>query len=349
MAHGQFPDEFYVKALETGVTERLCKFVPDIDMELSHIVLTFLKNGTAVGSESMTLKIFSSWNYDKPVLASSSARLLSATEAENSESWVGRLRFDFDRINLEAGVSYYLAISTSNYTRTPTFYLGAVLDWPDQIYEQGQSVAGAQIRLIGYKERDGAQMPGGEIRLVQVAEGTVVTAPSDMTVLAASASIPLRFFGFPGYSPVEEFDTSSGAFVMRFPDGGTEKAVGFIKVPQGYVDGTQITLLAALYSPSTSNTIRLVSNSYLIEKDTDALSSTADLYSSTNPTLTNTTPANRYREASLDITDSNGMINGTAVTAGDSIRVEIQRDSSSDTDTADIRFVPDLSEVQYND
>lgn len=349
MPHGQFPAEFYVKTFNEDVSEKLCKFVSDVDMELSHIVMTFLKNGTSAGNESMQLKIYSSWGLDKPLLASSAPFVLTDTGAENNESWCGRIRFDFERDHIEAGVAYYLRLETTSYTRTPTFYLGGVLDWPDEVYEQGRSVPGVQIRLIGYTERNGAQMPGGEIRLVQVAEGTVVTAPSDVTVPAAASAIPMRFVGALAGGPVEEIDSSVGAFVQRFTDGGTEKSIAFVKVPTGYIQGTQLVLLAAVFSPSTSNTIKLTATSYLLQPDSDALSSTSNSYAATNTALTNAAPANRYRVASIDLTNASGQINGQTVEAGDTIRVEITRDSANDTDTADIRFIPDLSEVQYND
>ena len=347
MPHGQFPKEFYVKTFNTGITEKLCKFVSDVDMELSHIVLTILKNGTSAGSESMTLKLYSSWDLTKPALATSSARLLTATGASNAQSWTGRLRFDFDRVNIEAGTEYFLVLQTSSYTRVlNSYYLGAVLDWPDEVYDQGRSVPGAQIRLIGYTERDGARMPGGEIRLVQVAEGTVITAPSDVTVPAAASAIPMRFVGALAGAPYEEVDSATGAFIQNFTFQGTEKSIAFIKVPQGYVAGTQLLLLAAIYSRSTSGTIKLQATSYLLQPDSDAMSSTTNSHASTNAALTNATTVNRYRVASIDITNGSGQINGQTVEAGDTIRVEITR--GSDSDANELRFIPDLSEVQYN-
>lgn len=154
MAFTQFHEKAYVKTFDTGVTEQLASFTLDAAMELKYIVLNILKNGTAVGSESMTLKVFSSTDFTKPAMFSSSARLLSSTGAANGQSWFGNLRFDFDRKNLDAVSTYYLAMSTASYTRTAMFYLGAALDWPNPIYTQLDSnLAGAKFSLIGYKER----------------------------------------------------------------------------------------------------------------------------------------------------------------------------------------------------
>jgi hypothetical protein len=188
---------------------------------------------------------------------------------------------------------------------------------------------------------------GGEIRTVEIAEGTSITPPTDVTVAVASQAMAVRWIPSTP-APVEEVDATTGALVQRFTDGGTEAMIGFVKVPEGYTAGAQIIAKVALYSPSTSNTIKLAASTSLIEKDTDALESVADQHASTNAALTNTSPARRYREASLDLTDGSGLINSVAVAAGDVLRVVLTRDSATDTDTADIRFVPDLTEVLFN-
>jgi hypothetical protein len=154
MAHLQFPFTQYIKTLNTGVVEKLCSFQVDRSMLLDYIVLTMLKNGTSAGSESMQLKLFSSWDMTKPAMVSSSARLLSAIGVANSQSWRGRIRFDFSGFGLSTADTYYLAIQTTSYTRTTAYYLGAVLDWPDTVYTQNDlDVPGAQIRVIGKHER----------------------------------------------------------------------------------------------------------------------------------------------------------------------------------------------------
>jgi hypothetical protein len=349
VAHEQFPDSPYVKTFNTGITEKLAKFTVDKDLLLKYIVLSVLKNGTSVGAESMTLKIYSSWDLTKPVIVSSSARLLSATGAANAQSWIGRLRFDFSGYPLTEGEDYYLRISTTSYTRTPTFYIGALLDWPDTVYTQTRDpVYGAQIRIIGHSERSNDMAVGGEVRQVEIAEGTEIDAPSDITVPAPATALPVQFNPYPGAAPITEVEAATLARVMRFVDGGTEKAVAFIKIPQTYVTGTPISLFIALYSVGTSTTVKLASNTYLVEKNLDAMADTTDVHASTNAALTLTSPAYRYMETELNLTDGGGLINSKTVVAGDTLRVEISRDSATDTSTDDIRFVPDLSEVRYD-
>lgn len=146
-----------------------------------------------------------------------------------------------------------------------------------------------------------------------------------------------------GSAPVA--DEENDEKVYLFEAGATNKLVAWLKVPQTYVAGTQILMYIAHYSPSTSDTILLQTTSYLIRKNNDAVTSTANLQASGNSALTNTV-ANRYREVSLPITSSVGLINGVAVNPGDLIRVELAR--GSDTDTADIRFIPSATEVKFS-
>lgn len=152
------------------------------------------------------------------------------------------------------------------------------------------------------------------------------------------------------WSPVEGSEPvasqENGEKVYLFPDGGTEKLCLFVKVPEGYVAGKQVNCYISLYSPSSSNTIKLQTTAYLVRKNTDAVSSTTNSRASTNSALTNTV-ANMYRQAVLDLSSSTGTINSVAIAAGDLIRVELTRDSATDTDTAAIRFLPSGTELKF--
>jgi len=140
-------------------------------------------------------------------------------------------------------------------------------------------------------------------------------------------------------------DEENGEKVYLFEQGQSQKLCAWLKVPQGYIAGSQIFMYIAHYSPSAANTILLASTSYLIRKNNDAVTSTANAHSSGNAALTNTV-ASRYREVALPITNGSGLINGVAVNAGDLIRVELVR--GSDSDTADIRFIPSATEVKFS-
>jgi hypothetical protein len=118
-----------------------------------------------------------------------------------------------------------------------------------------------------------------------------------------------------------------------------------VKVPATYSAGSQINMKIGHYSPSSSNTILLSSVSTLIRAGTDAVSSTTNQRTSTNSALTNSV-ANQLRVATLDLTDSSGQVNSVAVSAGDILLVKLTR--GTDTDTADIRFLPYATEVTFS-
>lgn len=146
----------------------------------------------------------------------------------------------------------------------------------------------------------------------------------------------------PGDAPVTAEE--NGGLVYLFESGSTSKLNLFLKVPEGYVAGRQITAKIGHYSPSSSNTQLLKAQATLVRDGTDAFDSTTNQRTTTNTALTNTV-AKQLRMTTLDLTDSSGQINGVAVTPGDMIKVALYRDTDSDTD--DIRFVPSLTEVRF--
>jgi len=136
--------------------------------------------------------------------------------------------------------------------------------------------------------------------------------------------------------------------VFLFEKDMDQNLIAYIKVPQSYSAGVQIVMYVGIYSSSAANNIHMRSTSYLIRKNTDAIDSTTNSRVSTNTEITNTL-AKQYREISLDLTDSNGKINSVSVTAGDVIKVVIDRNETgeSSSDTADTRFVPNATEVKF--
>lgn len=132
--------------------------------------------------------------------------------------------------------------------------------------------------------------------------------------------------------------------VYLFPSGSAAELDIYVRVPASYVAGNQINMDIGLYSASNSNTILLSSTTYLFQKNSTALTSTTNSYASTNAALTNTV-ANMYRTTILDLTSSTGTINSVAVASGDLLRVKLVR--GSDSDTADISFVPSATQVRF--
>lgn len=133
--------------------------------------------------------------------------------------------------------------------------------------------------------------------------------------------------------------------VYLFSSGLAQELYASVKVPQSYAAGTQIKLYISAYSPSSSNTILLQSQCTLIRAGTDAFDSTTNQRTSTNAALTNTV-ANMLREFELDLTDSSGAVNGVAVAAGSILKIKLYR--GSDSDTADIRMIPNSTDIKFS-
>ena len=150
-----------------------------------------------------------------------------------------------------------------------------------------------------------------------------------------------------GLSPEEEFEFNERAFAFAKGEGQTLAL--WAKVPTGYLAGTQVKMKLAHYSPSTSGNWQFSVVATLIRKNQDAVSSTANQYTSTN-SFTTQSVANQYKEVVYDVTNASGLINGLALTAGDLILIKIQRITpvSGTEDTADVRMIPSSTEVLFS-
>lgn len=146
----------------------------------------------------------------------------------------------------------------------------------------------------------------------------------------------------PGNAPLEAEE--EGGKVFLFEAGQTSKCTLFLKVPEGYTAGRPITCKVGHYSPSSSNTQLMRSVTTLIRKNQDAIDSTTNQHTSTNAALTNTV-AKQLRLSTLDLTDGDGEVNAVAVAAGDLLKVDLYRDT--DTDTDDVRFIASITEPKF--
>lgn len=188
-------------------------------------------------------------------------------------------------------------------------------------------------------------MPTGEIKALYFSDGVVVTAGVAAPIGVGGFGTSFQWFspGGVGAIQIEEF----GHRIYQFPDNDPCQLWGYFIVPNGYVTGSQLNLDVLVYSPSTSNTIKLKGTSYLVQKDVTAVSSQVNSYASTNSALTNATTANRMRKTSIDVTDATGKINSVAIAAGDEIKVLLQRDYATDTDTDFIRLLADATIMRF--
>lgn len=162
---------------------------------------------------------------------------------------------------------------------------------------------------------------------------------------AGGGGSAVRWYATSGTAPSE--GSTNGVQIWGFvaAQAGVEILNGFVKVPASYIAGNPITVKVAVFSSATSNTILFSSTSYLITKDSTAITSTTNSRNSTNVALTNSATSAKYRQVDLDVSSSIGQINAVAIAAGDLIRVKVFR--GTDTDTTTLFFVPDATEVTF--
>ena len=189
--------------------------------------------------------------------------------------------------------------------------------------------------------------------------GLLAYATDLATVMAnnGSAWVPIGGGGGGGGSAAWNAPAGSGAILSEeageriylFPDAADNKLVLFLKVPASYVAGNQIRMRGLFYSPTAGTlTLKPLTTAYLVRPGTDAVDSVATSRPSTNAAFTVNATPNVPTEVVFDLTAADGTLGGTAVAAGDLIRVELTRDHANDDDTADARFIPSATEVSFS-
>ncbi len=120
-----------------------------------------------------------------------------------------------------------------------------------------------------------------------------------------------------------------------------------IRVPNGYVTGSQINLRPVWYSADTSGNVLIKTIATLIRAATDAITSTTNQRTSTNSAVTvSAGTVNEPQVPVCDLTSSTGTINSVAVAAGDLILVQLTRDAT-DTATGVAKVLPYATEVTF--
>jgi hypothetical protein len=120
-----------------------------------------------------------------------------------------------------------------------------------------------------------------------------------------------------------------------------------IRVPVGYTQGNQISLKSNYYTSATSGTVLFTTQATLIRNGIDAITSTANIRTSTNTAATVPGTPNVISSVTNDLTSSTGQINGVTVSAGDLIKIRITRDTATDTASSSVKLLADFSEVTY--
>lgn len=147
-------------------------------------------------------------------------------------------------------------------------------------------------------------------------------------------------------APVETFEYTERA--LLFSTGLLQQVTMFMRVPTAYKSGSQINLIVGHYTPGSTGVFRFQASATLIRKNLDAVTSTTNVYTSTN-TDQALTVANMYMQVTYDLTSTLGKINSVAVSPGDLISVTLTRIAPTGTDDLnDVRMVPSTTEVTFS-
>lgn len=141
------------------------------------------------------------------------------------------------------------------------------------------------------------------------------------------------------------FVDSYGNQVYAYAQNLTQKLFTAIKVPNGYITGSQINFRTFFYSPDSSGNVNITTIATLIRAGTDQISSTTNQMQSN--VATTLSSANVLIGLTSPLTDSTGKINGVSVSPGDLILLSLVR-ASSDTSTSDANVLAYASEVTFS-
>ena len=121
------------------------------NQEIQYIVLDMYKKGSHATTEQFRLKLYTHEDRTTAV-ATSDTRDVSDITSMTSSGWKGRVRFDFNRQNLNVASTYYVTLDPVTYTRnSDTFYFSAVLDHPSAVNTNNTPQAAAKMEIWSYR------------------------------------------------------------------------------------------------------------------------------------------------------------------------------------------------------
>ena len=153
MSFQQFADVQYIKTFDNNEKIRMGSFSVVESLELKYIRSLFYINGTLSGTEQVQMTLYSDPDYSNVLYQSNTVDIVDIGTYTNN--FIGWIRFDFEQKNINKDITYYPAMTISNYTRNgDTFYIGMSYDFPFPMYDNSEDLffnhpIGMQI--FGYK------------------------------------------------------------------------------------------------------------------------------------------------------------------------------------------------------
>lgn len=144
MSFLNFANIQYFKTFDSAEEVRMGTFQVDNNCELKYIRVLFLMYAVASrgGTERIRTKVYSDIEHTTVLYTSDwvSVNLTNISNLADSHSWLGWLRTDFSKQNMNKNIPYYLSCQIDNYTRNAdAFYCGLSYDFPHPIYDNGET------------------------------------------------------------------------------------------------------------------------------------------------------------------------------------------------------------------
>lgn len=288
-----------------------------------------LENRTSDTAASVAGLIW--WNSVEGKVKLDDGTLVRAMLRNDDKLILGNSSTASDNLKLHRGASSVLQVLRGDDT-TVEGTLGTTLGAID-----------AKIPAFVYASRPSAGNAG---RMIWVSDRSAVMVDS------GTAWVPVGSGGGGGsLSWVEDAasplaSVENNAQIYLFQSGLGQKLYALIRVPSGYVAGSQIKLKLTFYSGDSSGTALIQATSTLIRPGTTAMTSTANQYTSTNAAVSLSVGSVDVPQAlDLDLSSTAGVIN-IAVAAGDLIKVELTR--GTDTSALDLKVPVYGAEVSFS-
>ena len=152
MSHEQLPEELFALPVNTGSVLYCGPFSVDV-RELLYAEVELVKFGTRGGSEQARLNVYSRSDMAVLLYSSSWRSLSDLTGIDDASSWIGRVRFDFNRQNLNPLNTLHVGLELDNYTRNGNvFFVAARMDYPDKVAASYASGTTESVRTWFYGE-----------------------------------------------------------------------------------------------------------------------------------------------------------------------------------------------------
>lgn len=137
-----FSEDKYIKTFDSNEEVRLGGFsvAPGSAGPIGNVrVFIYINDFTSLGgSETLTMKLYTSTNYSNAYVTSNAASLSDITfdTSDGSKTnYLGYVKFDFNNEWLNPNATYYPTVTIANYTPSgDTFYIGLCYDFPDGVY-----------------------------------------------------------------------------------------------------------------------------------------------------------------------------------------------------------------------